>query len=35
MAEDRTPRDLSLVWVTLGTVVFGAVVVYIVQSVLP
>jgi len=35
MAGDKTHRDYSLVWVTIGTIAFAAIAIYIIQSVLP
>jgi hypothetical protein len=35
MAENKTPWDMSLVWVMVGTIVFAAIVIYIVHSVMP
>ncbi len=34
MADQQESRDLSLVWVTLGTLAFGAVVIYILSQLL-
>ena len=33
MADQEESRDLSLVWVTLGTIAFGAIIIYILSQV--